>query len=417
MLNSNPNSNKRNSNSKERNPISTDKKKILFLLTGSIACYKSCQLISKLVQNQFDVQVVASKNALKFVGEATLEGLTGKKVYSELWENGQLMNHIYLNRWADLVVIAPATAHFINKAACGLADDLVSTLYLAHDFKKKMILIPAMNSSMFSHPTTQDSIKKLLSMNIQVIPPDQGSLACGEEGPGRFPDPEVLFNYIQESFIIKNHKRVLITSGGTSEPLDDVRLLTNKSTGNTAASCAQRLLESGFDITFLHSRHSKLPHFECSKKSFESFSDLENLLKEELKTHYDWILHAAAVSDFGISKTSGKISSEGDLTLHLKQNPKLIHQLKDWSINKEVKILGFKMTATKDTELQKNAISQLFNLSKVDWIIHNDKTEFDWDQKNHPYYLWDKGLNKKISFKNVNELAIELSEIMKGKEL
>ena len=118
-------------------------------MTGSIACYKACNLISKLVQNDYDVQVVASASALHFVGNATLEGLTGKPVIHDLFQSGNIMDHIHLIRWCDLVITAPATANFINKISQGLGDDLLTTLFLAHDFKKPYLIAPAMNTSMY----------------------------------------------------------------------------------------------------------------------------------------------------------------------------------------------------------------------------------------------------------------------------
>ena len=135
--------------------------RILFIMSGSIACYKACQLVSKLVQKGHDVQVVATASALKFIGNATIEGLTGKPVISDLFSSGNVMDHIHLARWADLVIIAPATADFINKMSAGISSDLASSLFLAHDFKKPLLIAPAMNTSMYLHPTTQESVKKL----------------------------------------------------------------------------------------------------------------------------------------------------------------------------------------------------------------------------------------------------------------
>src|SRR5690606_33467299 len=129
--------------------------KILFIMTGSIACYKACQLLSKLSQNNYEVQVVATASALEFVGNATLEGLSGKAVVSDIFAHGRNMDHIHLARWADLIIVAPATANFINKMAQGAADDLASTLFLAHDFTKPFLVAPAMNTSMYQHPATQ----------------------------------------------------------------------------------------------------------------------------------------------------------------------------------------------------------------------------------------------------------------------
>ncbi len=169
------------------------KSKILFQLTGSIACYKSAVLISRLVQNGYEVQTVCTPSALEFIGAATLEGLTGKKVFSHLFKPGQMMDHIHLAKWADLAILCPATAHSINRLALGLADDCIGALFLAYDFKKPYLVAPAMNQAMFQHPATQAALGKLESWSVQILPTDVGHQACGDEGPGRLLDPEKIY--------------------------------------------------------------------------------------------------------------------------------------------------------------------------------------------------------------------------------
>lgn len=169
------------------------KPRLLFLLTGSISCYKACFAISRLVQAGVEVRTVATPSALKFVGNATLEGLTGHAVASDLWEPGKAMEHIGLARWADLAVVAPATANTINRLSSGLADDLVGSLFLAWEIQKKPWWVaPAMNVAMFNHELTQASLKKLSGLGVRVLPTGSGALACGEEGEGRLIEPEQL---------------------------------------------------------------------------------------------------------------------------------------------------------------------------------------------------------------------------------
>ncbi len=167
--------------------------RILFLLSGSISCYKACFAISKLVQAGYEVRTAATPAALQFVGNATLEGLTTKAVFSDLWAPGEAMDHIDLARWADLAILAPGTANTINRLAAGLADDPVGTLFLAWELKKKPWWIaPAMNTVMWEHPITQDSIKKLGGLGVRILPTGTGQLACGETGAGRLLEPEQL---------------------------------------------------------------------------------------------------------------------------------------------------------------------------------------------------------------------------------
>jgi len=169
------------------------KPRLLFFLTGSISCYKACFAISRLVQAGVEVRTVATSSALQFIGKSTLEGLTGHPVASDMWEPGKAMEHISLARWADLALVAPATANTINRLSSGLAGDLVGSLFLAWELRKKPWWIaPAMNVEMFNHPLTQASLKTLSDLGVRVLDTGHGALACGEEGAGRLLEPEQL---------------------------------------------------------------------------------------------------------------------------------------------------------------------------------------------------------------------------------
>jgi phosphopantothenoylcysteine decarboxylase/phosphopantothenate--cysteine ligase len=223
--------------------------RILFKLSGSISAWKACAVISKLVQDGHEVQTVATEAALRFVGAATLEGLTGRAVASDLWEAGAAMEHINLVKWADVVVLCPATANTINKLAAGSGEDLVGALFLAHDWHKPYLLAPAMNPAMWSHPATIESVDRLKSWGVRVLPVGSGRLACGDEGEGRLLEPEILLAHIRAA-IGQQHPpanilRVLITSGGTEEAVDGVRTLGNFSTGRTGAMIAEGFSAAG----------------------------------------------------------------------------------------------------------------------------------------------------------------------------
>ncbi|AHF89747.1 phosphopantothenoylcysteine decarboxylase [Opitutaceae bacterium TAV5] len=184
-------------------PAAPEKRKsrILFALTGSIACYKACFAISKLVQAGYEVRTVATPAALQFVGNATLEGLTGQPVYSDFWQPGRAMDHIDLARWADLAIVCPATANTINRLAAGLADDAIGPLFLAWEIRKKPWWIaPAMNVVMYQNRITQASLRKLADLGARVLGTGTGALACGEEGPGRLLEPDEIVTQIQVHF-------------------------------------------------------------------------------------------------------------------------------------------------------------------------------------------------------------------------
>ncbi len=403
------------------------KYKILVNITGSIAAYKSAYLISKLVQNNFDVQAVVTESSLKFIGEATLEGLTGKPVLKDLFENGKMMSHINLIKWADIILVCPASANTINKMANGIADNLVTSLFLAHTWDKPYLIAPAMNTAMYKHPATQKSLAKLKSMGVNVLPTIEGYLACGDVGEGKLLDPDKIYEYVYKALNSNKSKKsssILITSGATREYIDGVRFISNLSTGKTASSIADDLIMNGYDVTFLHGVNSILPSNVNKLVQFTDFQSLEKELNHLLsKNNYDFIIHAAAVSDYTIdevksgmkvipnSKTQKLKSGYDDLIIKLKPTHKLLDKLKDFSLNKNIKVFGFKFSAEKELSKSKMQVKQLFASSDADYIILNhlkDRTKND-DQSR--FYLFDKNklLNESV---NAEQLANEIEKLI-----
>jgi phosphopantothenoylcysteine decarboxylase/phosphopantothenate--cysteine ligase len=167
--------------------------RILFQLTGSIACFKACELVSRLAKRGFEVQTVASAGALRFVGAATLEGLTGRSPFTDLYEPGRTMDHIRLARWADLALLCPATANSMNRLAAGLADDVIGALFLAWEPAHKPYLVaPAMNATMWDHPASRAARERLAAFGARILPVGDGRLACGEQGEGRLLEVDAL---------------------------------------------------------------------------------------------------------------------------------------------------------------------------------------------------------------------------------
>lgn len=181
--------------------MSAQNKKILFLLTGSIACYKACAAISKLVQTGAEVQTIATPSALRFVGKATLEGLTHRPVHTDMWENATGINHIALGKWADIALLCPASANTISRLAHGIADDVIGTTYLAWPREKPWWIFPAMNSAMLAHPATQNSLKILAERGAKIFDSSTGQLACGDTGPGRLPEPDEILSAVRKELI------------------------------------------------------------------------------------------------------------------------------------------------------------------------------------------------------------------------
>lgn len=402
------------------------KSKILFIMTGSIASYKACGVLSRLKQNGHEIKVVMSPSSLQFVGKATIEGLTGETPITDMYADGQVMDHIHLARWADLILVAPATAHYINRISNGIGDDLLTTLFLAHDFKKPFLVAPAMNTMMYLHPTTQRSIKKLKEMNVEILEAASGVLACGEVGYGRLLEPDLIVKEIEQrlgsSNVVKStvpfqkskNIHVLITAGGTSEPIDDVRVITNRSTGKTASVLADHLVESGFDVTFMHGENSLKPHNPTQMVSFTTFQDLNQKLETELKkVSYDWVIHTAAVSDYSLKPISGKINSDAEeITLTLKRNPKLIEQIKKLSPN--TKLVGFKLTSTSDQSSIEQKVKKLFTTSHCDYVIQNDASEMKSSQRT--FHLYSSSSMKPDSINGLDELSATLFHKILSKE-
>jgi phosphopantothenoylcysteine decarboxylase/phosphopantothenate--cysteine ligase len=410
------------------------KSKVLFIMTGSIACYKACQVISRLIQGGSEVQVVASPGALQFVGNATFEGLTGKPVISELYAPGNVMDHIHLMRWADLVIVAPATANYINKIAQGVGDDLLTTLFLAHDFKKPFLLAPAMNTSMYLHPITQGSIKRLREIGIEILETASGVLACGENGFGKLLDPDLILEEIKKRLATdaesnineKSRKseqvpfRVLVTAGGTAEPIDDVRVISNTSSGETGARLSELLADFGADVHLLKAESAKSADSRVEQSTFTTFNSLEKNLRFLLANReFDWVIHTAAVSDFsvesfeinGVNHGLGdftKIHSNDKLTIHFKNNPKLVDHIKSYSRNKNVQLVAFKLTSRASSEERDAAVKKLRDHSHADYVVHNDMSEIDKTKQMHRFTLYSA--NSKVPLENIQALAAELAQ-------
>lgn len=369
---------------------------ILFVLTGSIACYKACQVISRLRKDGHSVQVAASAAALRFVGEATLEGLSGLPVATDLYAPGRTMEHIHLIRRADVVVLAPATANTINKLAAGIGDDLVSTLFLAHRFDKPFLVAPAMNTAMRMHPVTRASLQTLQALGLTVLDGDAGSLACGETGEGRLIEPDALHATIEQALSTRSaanavsRGKVLVTAGGTREPIDAVRAITNLSTGGTGTALARALAATGFDVTLLLADGSTQDTTGIARiKRFGSFTDLDAALRAELAApDYRAVIHAAAVSDYSVvdADTTRKQPSDGaEWTLHLRRNPKLVDGLRGMAANPALQVVAFKLTAHADATQVQQTVHRLLQRSGADWVVHNDLAQMR--DGRHPFTL------------------------------
>lgn len=371
---------------------------ILLLMSGSIACAKATGLISAWVKQGHQVEVACTHSVAQFVGPATLEGFSGKPVLGDAFESGRAMDHIYLAQWADVVILAPATSNQINKLAHGIADDAVGSLWQAAWGRGiPMLIVPAMNSHMWEYPATRDSLAKLHSWGVHILQPAAGALACGEQGVGRMLEVDEILQQVDRIMRPKSTgRRILLTAGGTREPIDSVRYIGNLSSGRTAAQLCDALLRAGHEVCWLGAESAQRPGLPCQQLSYVSFSDLQNSLQQLLQGQsWDVVIHAAAVGDYSVDRLeqggelvaagSAKLKSSGEISLHLKPNPKLLDQLRGWSSNSAIKIIGFKLTDTANPEQRASAIQQLFERAGVDAVVHNDLQEISLGS--HPFTL------------------------------
>jgi phosphopantothenoylcysteine decarboxylase/phosphopantothenate--cysteine ligase len=359
--------------------------RVLFQLSGSIAAYKACHVVSQLVQAGCEVHAVATPSALRFVGPATLEGLTGRPLATDTFEPGRAMDHIHLVRWADVIVLCPASANTLNRLAGGIADVLVGTMFLAHDFSKPYVAVPAMNATMYDHPATARSLATLRGWGIEVIEPGAGALACGETGTGRLADPETIAARIlalAATPLASRRLRVAVTAGGTKVPIDGVRAITNTSTGATGAAIADHFARRGHAVTLIHASDAVLPAGDgVTLVPYETFGELDTALRTTLRGDaFDAVIHLAAVSDFDIDRLEidghpvepdarGKLDSGAALTIHLTRTPKLLAGLRGL-VGGDAVIVGFKLTNGADDEARRKAVASVS--ACADLVVHND---------------------------------------------
>ncbi|HVU32249.1 MAG TPA: bifunctional phosphopantothenoylcysteine decarboxylase/phosphopantothenate--cysteine ligase CoaBC [Opitutaceae bacterium] len=396
---------------------------VLFILTGSIACGKACDAISQLVQRGHHVRTVATAAALKFVGVATLEGLTREKVATDLFAPGEALDHINLSRWADLVIVCPATAHTVNRMAAGLADDLAGALLLAHEGKKPLLVAPAMNPAMWAHPATVASVDRLRRWGVRFVQPGAGRTACGEVGEGRLAEPDELVAAVEAALKPPSRRlRVLVTSGGTSEPIDGVRVLSNTSTGATGALIADELMRAGHDVLLVRAESASRASLAPAEETFVTFADLDAVLARRLGGEdFDAIIHAAAVSDFSVASIEvngtawvpgeGKIPSAGEPVLRLRRNPKLLDALRARSRNRGIRVVGFKLTRGADDAAARAAVASLFARGAVDFVVHNDLS-LRPDAGAFPADIWQADGTVAVHCADRLALAVELERLL-----
>ena len=384
-------------------------KKILYIICGVISAYKSLETIRLFKKNGAKIKTILTNSAKEFITPLSVASLSQGKVYSDLFsvENETEMDHIALSRWADVILIAPATANTISKLAQGTTDDLASTVVLASN--KEIYLAPAMNVRMWEHESTKHNLKKLISYGYKLIGPEVGEMACGEYGEGKMSEPDKISNEINNYFLnLKKNKRLkaLVTAGPTNEYIDPVRFITNKSSGKQGYEIAKSLSKKGFDTTLISGpTNLKIDH---DVKLIEVETANEMFMETQKNLPADVAVFSAAVADFKVNKKyKNKIKKQDSLNLNLEKNVDILSYVSNHNSMRPELVIGF---AAETDNVENNAEKKLNN-KNCDWIVANDvsnkKIGFSSDFNEVTIYYRDKD-KEKLSYKKKSEISDEI---------
>ena len=360
------------------------KKKILLIITGGIAAYKSLELIRELREENCDVTCILTKAGSEFVTPLSIESLSENKVYTDLFNltDEHQMGHIQLSRMADAILIAPATANIISKMTHGISDDLASTVLKATN--KPVLIAPAMNVQMWINASTQRNIEVLKNDGINFIGPEIGSMACGEYGEGRLSETSTIaretldFIYAYYSKPLKDLSAI-VTAGPTQEMIDPIRFISNESSGKQGYAIADRLSQLGAKTTLVSGPTHLDPPANCNLIKVRSANDMLNACENSLPS--DIVVCAAAVGDFKVEKFNNeKIKKSGKtLNLELNENVDILKSIGTRNSKRPKLVIGF---AAETNNLIENATKKL-NSKGSDWIIANDVSNGKVIGKNH----------------------------------
>lgn len=345
-------------------------KHIVLGVTGSIAAYKTASLASMLKKQRADVTVIMTKNAANFINPITFEELTGNKCLVDTFDRNFVhsVEHISLARQTDVFLIAPASANVIAKAACGIADDMLTTTFLACDCPK--IVAPAMNTRMYRNPVTQDNLKRLRHYQTEVITPAKGYLACGDVGEGKMPEPEVLFEYLVRALTPKDMtgQKVLVTAGPTREKIDPVRYISNHSTGKMGYAIARAAMMRGAEVTLVTGKTQLTPPVRVDTIEITTAAEMAEAVKS-LAEEQDIIIKAAAVADYRPKYTAEEKlkKKESDMSIALERTEDILGFLGAHK-RKGQFLCGFSM----ETENMEQNSREKLHKKNLDLIVANN---------------------------------------------
>ena len=344
-------------------------KRILLIVGGGIAAYKSAELIRLIRKAGGKVTCVLTQGGAQFITAMTLGALSENRVYTSLWDlkDEVEMGHIQLSREADLVVVCPATADLLAKMAGGIADDLATTILLATD--KKVVAAPAMNVRMWQHAATVRNVAQLRKDGVVVLEPDEGEMACGEYGPGRLPEPAALLEAIQKELDAPgplDGKHVIVTAGPTQEPIDPVRMIANRSSGKQGYAIAEALAALGARVTLVSGPTSLAAPDGVDRRDVETALQMQQAVDAALPA--DAAVMVAAVADWRVDTAPNKLKKDGGPpSLNWSQNPDILAELAK-SPKRPRLLIGF----AAETESVVDAAKHKRKRKGCDWIVAND---------------------------------------------
>ena len=386
-------------------------KKILLIICGGVSAYKSLELIRAFKKRDAKIKTILTKSAKEFVTALSVTSLSQEKVYDDLFnvENEAEMDHISLSRWADVIVVAPATANTISKLSAGSSNDLASTVILASD--KDIFLTPAMNVRMWEHPSTKENLKKLKSYGYKVIGPEIGDMACGEFGEGKMTEPKEILKEIEIYFnqLNKNKKfKALVTAGPTNEYIDPIRFITNKSSGKQGYALAKSLAKKGFETTLISGPTNLEIDDNINLIKIETAEEMFKATQDNLPA--DVAIFSAAVADFKIKeKKNEKIKKQEYINLELEVNTDILNYISKHNSLRPKLVIGF---AAETNNVQENAKKKLLE-KNCDWIVANDVSNksigFDSDFNEVSIFYKDEKINdEKLFMKKKSEISDEI---------
>ena len=349
-------------------------KHIIVGVTGGIAAYKAVEVVSRLKKQGADVKVIMTRAAQEFVTELTFREISGNEVHTFMWAKAVKwqVEHIALAEWADVILIAPATANVIAKLANGIADDMLTTVCLAT--KAPLIISPAMNTNMYENFLTQENIAKLKAHRVTFIEPAAGKLACGVTGVGRLPEPAFIAEFVKNFFADRNSlqgKKIIVTAGGTIAPIDPVRFIGNRSSGRMGYAIAEAAKNRGAEVVLITGVVS-LPDIEGIKTiHVEITEEMREAVIAEF-ADADAVVKAAAVADYKLKEVSKQKvkKSEGTWQLELVRNPDILYELGQKKKPHQV-LVGFAAETENLEEYAKKKIAK----KNLDFIVANDITK------------------------------------------